>query len=419
MPLTFPKMEVVSRSYEPAHPSVWLVMDLEAKKRGSIEEQLLALGERLTCAGVAATFVFSSEPPPWMLREFADRGVELRWANFRRPREAMPTIARWLWAARPTITHFHFVRAYSPLVAVARAAGSRVLVHDHMALGVAFVKVRERSRMVGEAIKMAKRARGALFNRCVHQRIAVSRFVAESIERTEFVSADRIAIIEHGIDVERFVSAATPALGPEVKQELKQELGIGDRPLVACVSRMNEEKGVDVLLRAHARVGRDAVLAIAGDGPDWPRCRALAAELHIEERVRFLGLRRDIPRLLGGCDLVVVPSRAPEAFGLTVVEAMAAGKPVVVTDAGAMADLVDHGRYGIVVPKGDPVALSEAIGRLLDGPVFAKLMGEAGQARARERYALGPFVDRVIALYAAAIPSLGAVVGAPQRIVAA
>ncbi|MCU1280709.1 MAG: hypothetical protein JWM53_4255 [bacterium] len=411
MPLTFPPKDEVSYLKKPSRPTVWLVMDLEAKKRGSIEEQLLAIGKRLTDAEISSTFVFSSEPPSWMLAEFAARGVELRWVDFRRPRQALPTLARWLWAAKPTIAHFHFVRAYSPLVAVARAAGSRVLVHDHMALGVAFVKVRPRHAVLERAIQACKRTRAAILNQLVDRRIAVSRFVADSIQRTEFVQPDRLVVLEHGIDVERFAAAS--------RTELRVELNARDRPIVACISRMNEEKGVDVLIRAHVRVGREALLAIAGDGPDTDRCRALAAELHIEQRVRFLGLRSDVPRILAGADLAVVPSRAPEAFGLSVVEAMAAGRPVVVTDAGAMPEIVDHGRCGVVVPQGDHVAMAEAIGRLIDEPMLAALIGEAGRRRALQRYALEPWVERIVELYAATIPELQPAHPEPQRSAAA
>ena len=135
--------------------------------------------------------------------------------------------------------------------------------------------------------------------------------------------------------------------------------------------------------------------------------------------MRFLGLRTDVPRILAGSDLVVVPSRAPEAFGLTVVEAMAAARPVVVTDAGAMAELVDHGRCGIVVPKGDPRSLAAAVARLIDGPTFARQLGEAGQTRARERYGLDAWVERMIELYAATIPTLREKPEPPKRTAAA
>ena len=386
--------------------SVWLVLDLEAKKRGSLEEQLLALGRRLHDAGVSPTFVFASEPPDWLRAAYLDCGVHVRAVDFRRPLLATLQLGRWLRAARPALVHFHFVRAQTPIVAAARLCGARVIVHDHMALGVAFIDVRPRPPALQAAARAYKRARGALMNPLVDQRVAVSDFVARSVRDTEFVPDARLTVIEHGIDLGRF-DAVDGA-------RFRQELGAGDRPVVACVSRLAPEKGVDVLVRAHARLGRGALLVIAGDGPETERCRRLAEELGAADRVRFLGLVRDVPRVLGGCDVAVVPSLAPEAFGLAVVEAMAAGKPVVVSDAGALPDIIDHGRCGVVVPRGDAAAMADAIGRLLDGPVFAAQLGAAGRARARARHDLGGWVERVLALYARTLPSLGKVASGEQ-----
>lgn len=400
MLIQFPRTDQTSPSRESERPSVWLVLDLEAKKRGSIEAQLLALGRRLSDAGVAATVVLANAPPPWMRDEFAAVGVELRWLDFRRrgPGTAW-RLWRWLRAARPSLVHFHFVRAHSPLVALARLAGARVLVHDHMAPGVTFYEVRPRSPALQAAVRGWKRVRAAVCNGWVERRIAVSRYVAAAVRAVEFTPSDRLVVLEHGIDLTRF-STVSPAA-------LREELGAGARPIVACVSRMAPGKGVDVLLRAHARLGRDALLVLAGDGPDVDRCRALAGELGLGERVRFLGLRRDIDAIFAACDVAVVPSRAPEAFGLAVVEAMAAGKPVVVSDCGAMPELVGYGRYGTVVPPGDAGALADALGRLLDGPVFAGQLGRAARERALAVYGLERWVDRMSAHYAAVAPELG------------
>lgn len=398
MLLPFPKTDVEVPATETARPSVWLVMDLEAKKRGSLEEQLFALAPALRASGIALTIVFASAPPPWM-RAALD-GVDLRWLDFRRRTPLVTlTLWRWLRAARPSLVHFHFVRAHSPLVVAARLAGARVLVHEHMALGVAFVDVPARSSLAAAAARRWKRVRTTLLTRrCVDRRVAVSRFVADSVRAVEFVPAARLAVVEHGIEVERFAAASAATL--------RAELGAGERPIVGCVARLAPEKGVDVLLRAFARLDRDALLVVVGDGRDAARCRALAEELRLGERVRFLGLRRDVEAVLAACDLVVVPSLAPEAFGLSVVEAMAAGRPVVVSDAGAMPELVDHGRCGTVVPPGDATALRDAIARLLDGPVFAAELGRAGRVRARERYSLRHWLDRTLALYAEVAPSL-------------
>jgi glycosyltransferase involved in cell wall biosynthesis len=112
-----------------------------------------------------------------------------------------------------------------------------------------------------------------------------------------------------------------------------------------------------------------------------------------------------------------MPSLWDEAFGLVVVEAMAAGKPVVVTASGAMPQLVAHGA-GLVVPKRDEVAMAGAIGRLLDDDALRARLGQAARARAHERFGLGHWVDRMVAEYAALVPGLRPSLSPPARRVA-
>lgn len=380
-------------------PAIWLVLDLEPKKRGSMETQLVALAAELAAVGARATCVFSHQPPAWMASAMTSTGAELRVLDFRRPGTAALQLARWLERARPALVHFHFVRAYSPLVAVARAAGARIILHDHITLGQpAHPDTPERQGMARVLARGYKRARAAALNGLVDRRLAVSRFVADSVKDAEFVTDDKLGVVENGIDVSRFAAADG--------QSLRRELNAERRRIVGCVSRLAPEKGVDVLIRAMARVGRDALLLLAGDGPDLDRCRALAASLGLSDHVRFLGLRNDVERIYAAADVMVMPSLWDEAFGLVVVEAMAAGKPVVVTASGAMPEIVEHGRCGLAVPKRDEVAMAGAIGRLLDDDALRARMADAARARVRARYTLPAWVERIVAEYAALVPSL-------------
>src|SRR5262249_49319749 len=157
------------------------------------------------------------------------------------------------------------------------------------------------------------------------------------------------------------------------------------------------EKGVDILIRVLGRVGRDALLLLAGDGPDVAACRALAASLGLGDHVRFLGLRNDVERVYAAADVVVMPSLWDEAFGLVVVEAMAAGRAVVVTASGAMPEIV--GDCGLVVPRRDEVAMAGAIGRLLDNDTLRARIGQAARAHAVARFGLPAWVERLMGEY--------------------
>jgi glycosyltransferase involved in cell wall biosynthesis len=371
--------------------AVLVVLHLTPKKRGSLEEELLALAERLRALGVAFGVAFAALPPPWYQSALVTRGARVRTLDFAAPVAAAMRLGGWLRAERQAIVHFHFVRAYSPMVAAARLGGARVIVHDHVTLTRA-------SRSPARAAW--KRLRAAALNGLVDRRVAVSSVVAESVRDIEHVLGAGVEVIENGIDVERFAAARGR------QETTRRALDAVGRPLVTCVSRLAPEKGVESALRALPLVGRDAVLALVGDGPKEADWRRLATALGVGDRVRFLGVRSDVERILAASDVVVVPSHWEEAFGLAVVEGMAAGKPVVVSASGAMPELV--GDAGLVVPKRDPPALAAAIGRILDDRKLAARLGRAGRVRARARFGMQRWVDRVIDLYTRLAPALAA-----------
>jgi len=364
---------------------VWLVLHLDAKKRGSMEEQLVALGRRLRAERIPATMVFARPPAPFPAEALREAGVTLRHLDFGLPSHRVArTLWSWMRRERPSLVHFHFIDPYSPLVAAARLCGARVLVHDHLCLS--------RGQPLREA---GKRLRAFLLNRLFHERLAVSAFVARTVREVHRVPAARISLVENGIDASRFERADG--------RRIRQELRLGDAPLVACVSRLDDEKGVEWLVRAIPRVGRGAHLAAVGEGPGLLPWRALSERLGIASRVHFLGLRHDVEEILAAASVVVCPSVYEEAFGLAVLEGMAAARPMVVTESGAMPEIARGA--GLVVPKRDETALAAAIDRLLLDDRLAQELGEAGRARVRERYGIDRWVEELLAVYRRHLPS--------------
>lgn len=159
--------------------------------------------------------------------------------------------------------------------------------------------------------------------------------------------------------------------------------GVGSGPgtHAAFVGRLSEEKGIEVLLDAWRAIEGDVPLRIAGDGPLRPRVERAAAS---DPRIEWLGWRdRDeVLALVRESRFVVFPSTWYETFGLGLVEAFAAGRPVIASAHGAMADLVDDGRTGRLVPPGDAAALADAVAATWADPDRATAMGR----RAREEY---------------------------------
>lgn len=151
---------------------------------------------------------------------------------------------------------------------------------------------------------------------------------------------------------------------------------------VLFVGRLHRQKGVDTLVRAVPLLPPGCPVTLAGDGPERGALRRLAAELGVADRVRVTGFlpHREVPRLLAAAQVAVLPSRYEE-LGTALVEAMAAGRPVVASRVGGIPELVRDGVDGLLVPPEDPVALAAAISRLLADPVLAAELGANGRAR--------------------------------------
>lgn len=164
--------------------------------------------------------------------------------------------------------------------------------------------------------------------------------------------------------------------------------------ILLCVSRLAEQKGVDVAVRALARVREIeplAVLVVLGEGPE--RARLAADGVFLPGRVG------DVASWYRRAELLVHPARW-EGFGLALLEAMLAAKPVVATRVSAAPEIVGDGETGVLVPPDDARALAEAVLGLLADPVRAAAMGEAGLARAQSEFSVARMAERTAAVYA-------------------
>jgi glycosyltransferase involved in cell wall biosynthesis len=140
-------------------------------------------------------------------------------------------------------------------------------------------------------------------------------------------------------------------------------------------------------------------LAFVGGGRDQPQVEEELRAQGLGDRVALLGDRHDVPALLAGADVFVLASRS-EGAPLSILEAMAAGLPVVASDVGGVAELVADGATGLLVPAGEPAALARALARLLDDRALRERMGAAGRARARDRFDLPELRAAHLDLYA-------------------
>ena len=213
--------------------------------------------------------------------------------------------------------------------------------------------------------------------------VMCSEFVARRV-RTAVPRDVPVSVLYPGADIHVF----RPDL---VTADLRERHGIGDRPLVVCVSRLVARKGQDVLIRGMARVRRrvpDAVLLIAGGGPYLSTLESMAAEAPAGSVV-FAGQvsEEDLPRYYAAGDVFAMPCRSRmgglevEGWGNVFIEAAACGRPVVVGDSGGARESLVEGETGLLVDGADVDQVAAAVADLLADPARARAMGVAGRAR--------------------------------------
>jgi glycosyltransferase involved in cell wall biosynthesis len=224
----------------------------------------------------------------------------------------------------------------------------------------------------------AERAASVIVDRIV----GVSEAMTEALHRHLRIPRRKLYTIANGVESSSGTSAAD-----RVRALERLQLPDGAR-LVGTASRLVWEKGLSHLLEAWNVVRQaepNAVLLIAGDGPERTALEALTDSLALRSHVRFLGMRDDVAALLSSLDVFVMPS-VSEGLPMALLEAMAVGRPIVATNIGGMPDALAAGEAGLIVPPADPAALATAIIQLLNDPGYATRIGAAAASRFQERY---------------------------------
>ncbi|MBI3950636.1 MAG: glycosyltransferase family 4 protein [Acidobacteria bacterium] len=189
------------------------------------------------------------------------------------------------------------------------------------------------------------------------------------------------------------------------RQVVLDELGIQPgKVVIAAISRLQPGKGQDIFIRSASSALRrypQVMFLLVGSemfGMDRGyelRLKRLAVDLGIEDKIVFTGFRRDVPRLLEAIDIFVHPATAPESFGLSVVEAMAAGKPVIVTDVGGPRETVIDGQTGLIVQPNNEQQLSEAIETLLANAQLREQLGRSARDYAGAHFSQRTMIEKV------------------------
>jgi L-malate glycosyltransferase len=180
----------------------------------------------------------------------------------------------------------------------------------------------------------------------------------------------------------------------------RQEVDAGSRRVLMHVSNFRPVKRVRDVVRVFARVHKQvpSVLVMVGDGPDRGEAEDEARQLGVEHEVAFMGKLESVAPLLAGADLFLLPSQS-ESFGLSALEALASGVPVVASRTGGLPEVVRDGETGVLCPVGDVEAMAQAAVSILSDRARWEAMSTAAAADARERFALDAIVAQYEALY--------------------
>lgn len=295
----------------------------------------------------------------------------------------------WVGRLRRLMAHgrFDLVHAHSPVAATAAratvlAGGPPIVYTEH--------NVWERYH------RLTYWANLLTFGRNRHV-FAVSDHVRDSIRYPAGLAGLRMPPVEtlyHGID--RSSVEAWAALNG-----VREELHIApDAPVVGTVANFKSHKRLDQLLRAAALVRRyvpGVRFVLVGQGPLEPELRRLARRLRLDDTVVFTGFREDAQRVCSTFDVFALSSEQ-EGLSIALIEALALGKPAVVTDVGGLTEVIENERQGYIVPVGQPLIFGDRIVRLLTDPALRSRMGDEGRARS-ELFDIRSSVRRIEQVY--------------------
>jgi glycosyltransferase involved in cell wall biosynthesis len=276
-------------------------------------------------------------------------------------------LGRLLRRERIDLVHAH---QYTPFfyAVTSRLLGGRqpVLFTEH---GRHFPDYPRRKRLLANRLLLGRRDRV----------VGVGEAVARALVRNEGFSPRRVAVLYNGIDLGRFDDAAHDG------ERVRRDMGVGAADLVIIqVARLDHLKDHATAIRTFERVVREcphARLVLVGEGPEREKIQHLAVQRGVKDQVLLLGLRTDIPRLLHAADVFLLTS-VTEGIPLTLIEAMAAGLPVVSTGVGGVGEVIEAQRTGLLAPSGDDAALAQGVLRLAGSPRLRAELGERGRRRA-------------------------------------
>lgn len=378
----------------PTLASPKVVITLPVLLLGGTEIQTLALVKVLVKAGYKVVVCCFYESDSKMIAMMQQAGavvvlLEQQWEKGRWG--LLKSITKFLRHENPDIVHVQYMAPGFVAVLAARLAGVRTV----------FATVHQPGRTYGFKAKILLRVAAMLCTMffCISRSVEESWFGSSAVFDPSRSDKRRHWTIYNAVDVQ-----AIQSLVEEGEEHmLRQQLGLHDVPVIGCIGRLRWEKGQNILIDAMAEVLKffpSTQLVLIGDGPDWSMLCKRIEDLGLRNNLRMLGSmsREDVFRHLSIMDVVAVPSLF-EGFGLVAAEAMAAGQPVVGSDVDGLAEVIEDGVTGCLVPPNNSKALATAIIDLLNSPEQTRQFGLQGEKRAEELFSLPRLEHSILTAY--------------------
>ena len=371
--------------------TVLSLFGLRPRRIGGIEVFCRELSRQLADLGWQSLLVFQSLPPAFVrgfleLPNVAFEVVERSHETGRRPAS---DLARILRKYRPAVAHFQFTPLLGPYPWLARLlSAKRVFITDHASRPLA-----------AKRRALWKRLCGRLISLPVDKLLCISRFTYEYDRVLGYFPPRQLEVLYNGVDVSR------PGTMPSQARDIRRRYGVPeDAVLVSQVSQLIPEKGIDDLIQAAKLTlahNKNVHFLLVGDGPEYGRYRAMIGDLDLQSRVSLTGLIEDPigEGLYAASDMVCQVSRWGEAFGFTIAEAMASGRPVIATRVGAIPELVRDGHSGFLVEVGDVNAMAERLLLLARSPELRASMGVIGRQICEKQFDVVRQVASLIRMY--------------------
>jgi sugar transferase (PEP-CTERM/EpsH1 system associated) len=282
-----------------------------------------------------------------------------------------------LRALRPTVVHTHQVGALFYTGPAAHALGVPLVVHTEHGNHI-------RKESPGYLRKYRMSWLWWLAARYTARFFCVSKDIVDELASRRLVPQRKLEVVANGIDTDLFERT-------NGREDVRRALGIApDAPVLGTVGRLNEVKRQDLLIRSFAQVRKripDAHLVLVGDGPMRDSLQKLVKDLSLDASVHFASYQSQPERYLQAMDVFALTSHS-EGMPLAILEAWAAGLPVVASAVGGVPDLVDHGRNGLLFFSGDESILADFVVELISDPQRAGRLGAAGRQEVASRYSL-------------------------------